>query len=113
MILTKLLSNPANGKSGLKLADPTTVKNNKTKFSDDIADAEFLADQMRLGALKAADIIPKQDRAFRDLVRLRVDLVQDRARYRTCARQGALLEVKVLRSARRGVRSSDSARASR
>lgn len=38
---------------------------------------------MRLGALKAADIIPKQDRAFRDLVRLRVDLVQDRARYRT------------------------------
>ena len=67
----------------LKLADPTTVKNNKTKFSDDISDAEFLADQMRLGALKAADIIPKQDRAFRDLVRLRVDLVQDRARYRT------------------------------
>lgn len=67
----------------LKLADPTTVKNNKTKFSDDITDAEFLADQMRLGALKAADIIPKQDRAFRDLVRLRVDLVQDRARYRT------------------------------
>ena len=38
---------------------------------------------MRLGALKTADIIPKQDRAFRDLVRLRVDLVQDRARYRT------------------------------
>ena len=34
-------------------------------------------------ALKAADIIPKQDRAFRDLVCLRVDLVQDRARYRT------------------------------
>lgn len=67
----------------LKLADPTTVKNNKTKFSDDISDAEFLADQMRLGALKAADIIPKQDRAFRDLVCLRVDLVQDRARYRT------------------------------
>ncbi len=67
----------------LKLADPTTVKNNKTKFSDDISDAEFLADQMRLGALKATDIIPKQDRAFRDLVRLRVDLVQDRARYRT------------------------------
>ncbi len=67
----------------LKLADPTTVKNNKTKFSDDLSDAEFLADQMRLGALKAADIIPKQDRAFRDLVRLRVDLVQDRARYRT------------------------------
>ena len=66
----------------LKLADPTTVKNNKTKFSDDITNAEFLADQMRLGALKAADIIPKQDRAFRDLVRLRVDLVQDRARYR-------------------------------
>ena len=29
-----------------------------------------------------------------------------------CARQGALLEVQVLRSARRGVRSSDSARAS-
>lgn len=38
---------------------------------------------MRLGALKAADIIPKQDRAFRDLVRLRVDLVQNRAQYRT------------------------------
>lgn len=30
-----------------------------------------------------------------------------------CARQGALLEVKVLRSTRHGVRSSDSTRASR
>ena len=67
----------------LKLADPTTVKNYKAKFSNDLTDAEFLADQMRLGALKVADIIPRQDRAFRDLVRLRVDLVQDRARYRT------------------------------
>lgn len=67
----------------LKLADPTTVKNNKIKFSNDLTDAEFLADQMRLGALRAAKIIPKKDRAFRDLVRMRVDFVQDRARYRT------------------------------
>lgn len=59
------------------------MKNNKIKFSNDLTDAEFLADQMRLGALRSAKIIPKKDRAFRDLVRMRVDFVQDRARYRT------------------------------
>lgn len=67
----------------LSLADPTTVKNNKIKLSNDETDAEFLANQMRLGALKAAQIITKKNRAFRDLVRLRVDLVLDRGRYRT------------------------------
>lgn len=67
----------------LKLAYPTTVKNNKIKFSNDLTDAEFLVDQMRLGALRSAKIIPKKHRAFRDLVRMRVDFVQDRARYRT------------------------------
>ena len=67
----------------LSLADPTTVKKNKIKSANDETDAEFLANQMRLGALNAAVIIPRRDRAFRDLVRLRVELVMDRGRYRT------------------------------
>lgn len=67
----------------LSLADPTTVKKNKIKSANDETDAEFLANQMRLSALNAAAIIAKKDRAFRDLVRLRVELVMDRGRYRT------------------------------
>ena len=41
----------------LKLADPTTVKNNKTKFSDDISDAEFLADQMRQNKIELSETL--------------------------------------------------------
>ena len=67
----------------LRLADPTTVKRNKVKFSDDMTDAQFLAEQMRLNALESTQVLGKQQRAIRDLVRFRGVLVQDRARYKT------------------------------
>ena len=65
----------------LKLADPTTVKKFKAKFSDDRSDAEFLADRLRLNDLKTTEIIPRNVRSFKDLVRLRNSLIQDRSRY--------------------------------
>ncbi|MCG5030741.1 transposase [Mesosutterella sp. OilRF-GAM-744-9] len=65
----------------LKLADPTTVKKFKAKFSDDRSDAEFLADRLRLNDLKTTEIIPRNARSFKDLVRLRNSLIQDRSRY--------------------------------
>lgn len=67
----------------LKLADPTTVANNKLKNSDDVTDAEYLADQLRIGQLRAYDIVPKEARNYRDLVRQRVDVIQARAEHRT------------------------------
>lgn len=70
-------------KWNLTLADPTTVKKNKIKTANDETDAEFLANQMRLGSLQSYEIIPKKERSFRDLIRLRVVLVMDRGRYRT------------------------------
>ena len=65
----------------LKLADPTTVANNKLKNSDDVTDAEYLADQLRIGQLRAYDIVPKEARNYRDLVRQRVDLWQFKSKY--------------------------------
>lgn len=67
----------------LRLADPTTVKRNKVKYSDDLTDAEFLAEQMRLNALESTQVLSKAQRAVRDLVRFRGVLVEDRARYKT------------------------------
>ncbi len=70
----------------LRLADPTTVKRNKVKYSDDLTDAEFLAEQMRLNALESTQVLSKAQRAVRDLVRFRGVLVEDRARYKTIFR---------------------------
>lgn len=67
----------------INLADPTTVKENKIKATDDRVDAEFLADRLRLGTLRFAKILPKKERALRDLVRTRGVVITDRARYRT------------------------------
>lgn len=67
----------------INLADPTTVKENKIKATDDRVDAEFLADRLRLGTLRFARILPRKDRALRDLVRTRGEVIKDRARYRT------------------------------
>lgn len=67
----------------LVLADPTSVKKFKAKYTDDRTDAEFLADRLRLGDLRTSTIMPKQQRAFRDLVRHRMSLVQDRSHYST------------------------------
>lgn len=65
----------------LLLADPTTVKTNAVKMSNDFSDAEFLADRMRLSSLRTTVPLSRSARAFRDLVRLRCSLMQDRSRY--------------------------------
>ena len=65
----------------LLLADPTTVKSNMVKKSDDFTDATFLADRMRLGSLRTTVPLNRNARAFRDLVRQRCSLIQDRSRY--------------------------------
>lgn len=65
----------------LLLADPTTVKSNMVKKSDDFTDAAFLADRMRLGSLRTTVPLTRNARAFRDLVRQRCSLMQDRSRY--------------------------------
>ena len=70
----------------LRLADPTTVKRNKVKYSNDMTDAQFLAEQMRLNALESTRVLSKAQRAVRDLVRFRGVLVEDRARYKTIFR---------------------------
>ena len=44
---------------------------------------DFFVNQMRLDALNVATIIARKGRAFRDLIRLRVELVMDCGRYRT------------------------------
>ena len=64
----------------LMLADPCTVSQANLKHSDDYTDAEYLAERLRVGALKCAKIMGKEDRALRDLCRFRGRLIQDRAR---------------------------------
>ena len=51
----------------LLLADPTTVKTNAVKMSNDFSDAEFLADRMRLSSLRTTVPLSRSARAFRDL----------------------------------------------
>ncbi len=65
----------------LVLADPTTVKKSPLKYTTDATDAEFLAVKLRNQDLKVSPYLPRIPRAFRDLVRLRAKLIQDRARY--------------------------------
>jgi transposase len=48
------------------------------KYSDDRHDARWLAHLMRLGILPVGFIMPKEDRALRDLLRKRLRLVQQR-----------------------------------
>lgn len=63
----------------LRIADPSTVSQAKAKFSDDWSDAEYLAEQVRVDAIKAYAIIPKDQRAIRDLCRMRQEFVNLRA----------------------------------
>lgn len=64
----------------LMLADPCTVSQANLKHSDDFTDAEYLAERLRVGSLKCARIMGKDQRALRDLCRHRGRLIQDRAR---------------------------------
>lgn len=48
------------------------------KYTDDLSDARFLAHLLRLGILPEGYIYPKEERAVRDLLRKRLNLVQQR-----------------------------------
>ena len=51
------------------------------KHTDDRSDAFFLAHLLRLGILPTGYIYPKAERGLRDLLRKRMNLVQDRTRF--------------------------------
>ena len=64
----------------VKLANPAAIKQYEgLKHSDDRHDAFWLAHLLRLGILPTGYIYPKEQRAVRDLLRRRLQLVQMRA----------------------------------
>lgn len=67
----------------LRLADPSTVSRANIKYADDYTDAAYLAECLRTGSLRTTWVMPKDDRAIRDLARYRMTLVEDRARLKT------------------------------
>lgn len=67
----------------MRLADPSTVSANKIKAANDETDAKFLAERLRTNTVKTTPILTHDERARRDLVRLRGDLIQQRAGYYT------------------------------
>lgn len=67
----------------LLLADPSTVSRANIKYADDYTDAAYLAECLRTGSLRTTWVMPKDDRAIRDLARYRMTLVEDRARLKT------------------------------
>jgi transposase len=63
----------------IHLANPSAIKQYEgLKHSDDVTDAFHLADLLRLGILKTGYIYPKEERPVRDLLRKRLQLVQQR-----------------------------------
>ena len=63
----------------LKLVNTAAVQTySGLKFSDDKDDARWLAHLLRLGILPTGYIYPKQERAVRDLLRKRSQLVRQR-----------------------------------
>jgi len=63
----------------VELVNPAAVKQYEgIKFTNDESDAYYLARLMRLGILPTGYIYPKQERAIRDLLRKRLQLVQHR-----------------------------------
>jgi len=63
----------------LHLANPSAIKQYEgLKHSDDVTDAFHLANLLRLGILPEGYIYPKEERPVRDLLRKRLQLVQQR-----------------------------------
>ena len=63
----------------IHLANPSAIKQYAgLKHSDDLTDAFHLADLLRLGILRTGYIYPKEERLVRDLLRKRMQLVQQR-----------------------------------
>jgi transposase len=61
------------------LANPTAIEQDKgLKHTDDESDARWLAHVLRLGIWPEGDIYPKEERAVRDLLRKRSQLVRQR-----------------------------------
>lgn len=67
----------------LRLADPSTVSRANLKYSDDYTDAGYLAECIRNNSIRSTVIMPKEDRAIRDLARYRMTVVEDRGRLKT------------------------------
>lgn len=63
----------------LVLADPSTVSEDKKKATNDRTDAEFIADRLRHNNLNYTRILDHSTRHLRDLIRFRMDTVQERA----------------------------------
>jgi hypothetical protein len=69
----------ARGGYTVKLANTTAIKKYEgLKHSGDEADARHLAHLLRLGILPTGTILPKDQRAVRDLARKRMQLVRSR-----------------------------------
>lgn len=63
----------------LRLANPARMQPYKgLKHSDDVTDAEWLAEMLRLGILPEGYIYPREERPLRDLLRRRSRLVRQR-----------------------------------
>jgi len=63
----------------MHLANPSAIKQyTGLKHSDDVTDAFHLANLLRLGILPTGYIYPKEERPIRDLLRKRLQLVQQR-----------------------------------
>lgn len=63
----------------LHLANPAAMKQYEgLKYSDDNSDAAWLANTLRLGILPQGYIYPREERMLRDLLRKRLQLVQQR-----------------------------------
>jgi transposase len=68
------------------LVNPAGIKQYEgLKYSDDRYDAFWLAHLMRLGLLKTGYIYPREQRAIRDLLRRRMQLVRTGSRQLVCA----------------------------
>jgi len=64
---------------GVHLANTSAIKQYEgLKYTDDKSDARFLAHLLRLGILPEGYIYPKEERAVRDLLRKRSQLVRQR-----------------------------------
>lgn len=63
----------------LVLADPSTVSEDKKKATNDRTDAEFIADRLRHNNLNYTQILDRDTRHLRDLIRMRMETVQERA----------------------------------
>src|ERR671923_2315590 len=81
------------------LANPAAMQQyNGLKYTDDRSDARWLAHLLRLGVLPEGYIYPKEERAVRDLVRKRSQLVRQKVTH--------ILSIQNLMSRNRGMRLS-------